>query len=118
MYVIIFFLFILFAAADMTYWSNVKIKPIEIMTPSQDTNLIIKHRKGSSVGAYAVTATSYAMLAYMANNEPRSDLESMQRFLQEQRLGVGAFYSTQVNENKKSITNQIAYMSTISKFCF
>ena len=118
MYVIIFFLFILFAAADMTYWSNVKIKPIEIMTPSQDTNLIIKHRKGSSVGAYAVTATSYAMLAYMANNEPRSDLESMQRFLQEQRLGVGAFYSTQVNEKKKRSTNQIVFISTISKFCF
>lgn len=86
----------LVASNDMTYWSSKAIKPIEIVTPSQDTNLIIRHRGGSSVGAYAVTASSYALMAYMANSEPVADLESIQRFLQEQRIGIGVFYSTQV----------------------
>lgn len=80
----------------MTYWSSEEIRPIKIETSSQDTKLIIRHRELSSVGAYAVTASSYAMMAYMANNEPLGDVESIQRFLQEQRIGIGAFYSTQV----------------------
>lgn len=79
-----------------TYWSNKKIKPIEVKSVTQDTNLRIYARKGSSVGAYAVTASSYALLAYLDNSEPMADMDSIQRFLQEQRLGIGAFYSTQV----------------------
>lgn len=80
----------------MTYWSSENIPAIEVKSTGLDTIVRLHQKSYSSVGAYTVTATSYALLTYMANSEPKEDLDAIQKFLQEQRLTVGAFYSTMV----------------------
>ena len=80
----------------MTYWSTEKIPAIKKEATTLDTTLRLLPKKGSSVGAYTVTATSYALLSYLANGESDSDLDSIQKFLQEQHLSVGGFYSSHV----------------------
>lgn len=80
----------------MTYWSTDKIPAINIQPSYLDTNVRIMPKKGSSVGAYTVTATSYALMAYLESGQPEDDLDSIQKFLQEQHLSVGGFYSSHV----------------------
>lgn len=81
----------------MTYWSNAQIPQIELAESKLDTILRILPKQVSSVGAYTVTATSYALLAYVENRAPEVELESIQMFLQEQHINIGGFYSSQVS---------------------
>ena len=80
----------------MTYWSSVDIPGIELEENKLDTILRILPKQLSSEGAYTVTATSYALLAYMEKRATEAELDSIQRFLQEQHINVGGFYSSQV----------------------
>ena len=84
------------AVNKMTYWSSVDIPGIELEENKLDTILRILPKQLSSVGAYTVTATSYALLAYMEKRATEAELDSIQRFLQEQHINVGGFYSSQV----------------------
>ncbi|KAF6025141.1 Tep6 [Bugula neritina] len=79
---------------QMRYWSSQDIAAELIETNGHDTTLRIMPKKGDSVGAYTVAATSFALMAYMENSEPISQLNEIQRFLQEQHLSVGGFYSS------------------------
>jgi len=82
---------------QMRYWSSQDIAAELIETNGHDTTLRIMPKKGDSVGAYTVAATSFALMAYMENSEPISQLDEIQRFLQEQHLSVGGFYSSHVS---------------------
>lgn len=80
----------------MMYWSTAEIPAIALQPTRLDTQLKLMPKKISSVGAYTVTATAYALLAFLENWEREEELDSIQRFLQEQHLTVGGFFSTQV----------------------
>ena len=84
----------------MIYWSNEEVPAIEVTT-SLDTTLRLMPKSTGAVTGYAVSATSYALLAYMQNTkkgEERQLLDPIQKFLQEQHMWVGGFASSQVSK--------------------
>ncbi|XP_067945401.1 CD109 antigen-like [Watersipora subatra] len=78
---------------NMHYWSTMEIPPIE-MTAGLDTQLRIKTKQILNVTGYSVSATSYALHTLILNNEPKSDIEKVQKFLQEQRMYIGGWTSS------------------------
>ena len=83
----------------MTYWSSEEIPAIQISTTQQDTILRVMPKQTGAVTAYTVSATSFALLAYMENikkGEEKETLDPIQKFLQEQHMWVGGFASSQV----------------------
>lgn len=83
----------------MKYWSNEAIPAIQVSSITQDTTERLLPKSTGAVTAYAVSATSYALLAYMQNykkEEERDLLDPIQKFLQEQHMYVGGFASSQV----------------------
>ncbi|XP_067941196.1 CD109 antigen-like [Watersipora subatra] len=79
---------------DMTYWSIHNIPAIKREAYGLDNTVRLMPKKGSTVGGYTVTATSYALLAFLENGESAKEMDSIQKFLQEQHLSVGGFYSS------------------------
>ena len=78
------------------YWSTHDIAPIKVGTSNQDNIIRLRQKEYSNVTAYAVSATSYALLSNMAVNFDERDANAMQRFLQEQHMWIGGFASTMV----------------------
>lgn len=83
----------------MVYWSSEEVPAIARTTRTQDTTERLQPKSTGSNTAYAVAATSYALLAYMQNvnkGEEKELLDPIQQFLQEQHMWVGGFSSSQV----------------------
>lgn len=78
----------------MNYWSTHDIAPIKEGTSNQDTIIRLRQKEYSNVTAYAVSATSYALLSNMNVNYDEREATSMQKFLQEQHMWIGGFAST------------------------
>ncbi|XP_067938571.1 CD109 antigen-like [Watersipora subatra] len=79
---------------DMKYWSDEDIPAIERQASGLDSTVLLMPKNRSAVGGYTVTATSYALLAFLENGESAKEMDSIQKFLQEQHLSVGGFYSS------------------------
>lgn len=88
-----------FTERDMTYWSIHNIPAIKREAYGLDNTVRLMPKKGSTVGGYTVTATSYALLAFLENGESAKEMDSIQKFLQEQHLSVGGFYSSHVGSS-------------------
>lgn len=81
------------------YWSTHDIPAITVGTTSLDPILKLRSKEFSNVTAYAVSATSYALLANMNQAYDEDDSNAMQKFLQEQHMWIGGFASTMVSMN-------------------
>ena len=106
---------LIFPAGGMMYWSTHDIAPIKVGTSNQDNIIRLRQKEYSNVTAYAVSATSYALLSNMAVNFDERDANAMQRFLQEQHMWIGGFASTMVRRCCDDLLMYIAKI-TICKF--
>ena len=85
----------MFVAKSMVYWSTTDMPGIP-PKPGLGTQVTLDSKQLLSNTAYTVTTTSYALLAYMQSSQSSDDMDSIQQFLQQQRMNIGGWTSTYV----------------------
>lgn len=68
----------------MMYWSNSNVPAIEKETGT-DTQVRLLSKQLMNNTAYTVSTTSYALLTHLLQNYPVSDINRIQKFLQQLR---------------------------------
>ena len=103
------------SGSGVLYWSTMDIPPIPRTTYSQDTVLRQLSKQIHNVTGYTVSATSYALLTYQLTGQSTDDTNSIQTFLQSQRMNIGGWSSSFVsfvlpiqNTNRLSIAVTLA----------